>query len=288
MNIVALSLPDPHAAARGFALTETQLKTYLARIGVDGPVTIDREGLTRLHRAHLLTVTWEAIDCFMGWPVSLDPAAAHAKIVHGGRGGWCFEMNGLFGAALQALGFQVMRLAGCVDLPKLGSAAIGNHLTLRVDLERPYLAEVGVADALIDPVPMALGEIEQRGFAFRIDLAEAGWLRLHNHEQGIAGTIDLKPDYCDEAALQRSMEWLVHDVGSPFRNALAVFRHVEDGYFALQNDVLRRVTPGGAEKTVVSDADHLAELFDTVFALNVPQVPQIWDKVVDARQRSVA
>jgi N-hydroxyarylamine O-acetyltransferase len=87
-------------------LTTTQLQTYLERIGVEGPVTVDRQGLTRLHRAHLLNVTWEAIDCFMGWPTSLDPAAAHAKIVHGGRGGWCYEMNGLFGAALQALGFR--------------------------------------------------------------------------------------------------------------------------------------------------------------------------------------
>ena len=104
--------------------------------------------LTRLHRAHLLSITWEAIDCFMGWPTSVDPAAAHAKIVQGGRGGWCYEMNGLFGAALAALGFRVTRLAGCVDLPQLGGAAIGNHLTLRVDLDRPYLAEVGVADAL--------------------------------------------------------------------------------------------------------------------------------------------
>lgn len=269
-------------------LTTNQLQTYLERIGVEGPVTVDRKGLTRLHRAHLLNVTWEAIDCFMGWPTSLDPAAAHAKIVHGGRGGWCFEMNGLFGAALQALGFKVMRLAGCVDLPKLGNAAIGNHLTLRVDLDRPFLAEVGVADALIDPVPMALGAFEQRGFAFRIEPAESGWLRLQNHKLGVAETVDLKPDHCDEAALQRSMEWLQRDAASPFRNALAVFRHVEDGYYSLQNDVLRRVRASGAEDSFVRDAEHLAEVFETVFALRVPQVRYIWDKLVSMRPRTAA
>lgn len=276
------------ANSHPLTLTNTQLQTYLDRIGVDGPVTVDRRGLTRLHRAHLLNVTWEAIDCFMGWPTSLDPAAAHAKIVDGGRGGWCFEMNGLFGAALQALGFKVMRLAACVDLPKLGSAAIGNHLTLRVDLERPFLAEVGVADALFDPVPMALGAFEQRGFGFRIDLAESGWLRLQNHKFGVAKTVDLKPDYCDEAALQRSMEWLQRDAAAPFRNALAVFRHVEDGYYSLQNDVLRRVRASGVEESFVRDAGHLAEVFDTVFALRVPQVPSIWDKLVATRPRAAA
>lgn len=270
------------------ALTTTQLDTYLERIGVAGPVSIDRRGLVRLHRAHLLNVTWEAIDCFMDWPTSLDPAAAHAKIVHAGRGGWCFEMNGLFGAALQALGFKVTRLAACVNLPKLGHAAIGNHLTLRVDLDRPFLAEVGVADALIDPVPMALGAFEQRGFAFRIDLAESGWLRLHNHKLGVAETVDLKPDYCDEAALQRSMEWLQRDAASPFRNALSVFRHVEDGYNSLQNDILRRVRASGAEQSFVRDAEHLSEVFETVFALRVPQVPDIWDKLVAMRPRRSA
>ena len=53
-------------------------------------------------------------------------------------------------SALDALGFRVTRLCGGVDREKLGDVAIGNHLTLRVDLDhRSYLAEVGVADAII-------------------------------------------------------------------------------------------------------------------------------------------
>jgi arylamine N-acetyltransferase len=135
---------------------------------------------------------------------------------------------------------------------------------------------------------MALGAFEQRGFAFRIEPAEAGWLRLRNHKLGVAETVDLKPDHCDEAALQRSMEWLQRDAASPFRNALAVFRHVDDGYYSLQNDVLRRVRANGAEESFVRDAEHLAEVFETVFALRVPQVRYIWDKLVSMRPRTAA
>ncbi|MFD2143902.1 arylamine N-acetyltransferase [Ancylobacter oerskovii] len=51
----------------------------------------------------------------MGWPSSIAPASAFAKMVEGRRGGWCYEMNGLFGAALAALGFRVTRLCGGVD-----------------------------------------------------------------------------------------------------------------------------------------------------------------------------
>jgi len=265
--------------AERVALTDAQLDAYLARIGVDGGVSHDFAGLARLHRAHLTGITWEAIDAFMGWPNSVAPTAAYDKIVEGGRGGWCYEMNGLFGAALSALGFKVTRLCGCVDRPNLGDMAIGNHLTLRVDLDRPYLAEVGVADALIDPVPMTVGPIRQRGFEFAIEDAGDGWLRLRNHEFGTAPTVDFKPDHGDESALEAVQRFLMTDPGSPFTNALAVYRHVEDGYLSLQNDRLRHVTTAGVEARTIRGARELAIVLRETFELDVPHVDDIWAKV---------
>lgn len=261
-------------------LTPAQLAAYLARIGVDYPDTLDIHSLSRLHRAHLMNFTWEALDAFMGWPSSIEPASAFTKMVVGRRGGWCYEMNGLFGAALAALGFRVTRLCGCVDRPKQGDIAIGNHLTLRVDLDRPYLAEVGVADALIEPIPMFAGHISQRGFDFSLALAEGGWMRLHNHLHGVARTVDFKPDHSDEAALAATQAWLMRDPGSPFTNALAVFRHTEAGYVALQNDRLRHVTAAGVREEYITDADQLADIFETVFDLAIPRPAAVWERVV--------
>lgn len=263
----------------GMTLTATQLDAYLVRIGFERPSRLDIRGLSQLHRAHLMTFTWEALDAFMGWPSAITPAAAFAKMVGGRRGGWCYEMNGLFGAALAALGFRVTRLCGGVDREKLGDSAIGNHLTLRVDLDRPYLAEVGVADAIVEPVPLAAGPISQRGFDFSIMPADGGWLRFNNHARGIAKSFDFRPDHSDEAAMAATHGWLTQDPGSPFTNALAVLRHTTDGYVALQNDCLRRVTANSLSEQRITSADHLADTLETVFDLDIPQPGRVWERL---------
>ncbi|MFJ7356518.1 arylamine N-acetyltransferase family protein [Phyllobacterium sp. NPDC097923] len=263
----------------GMILTSGQLDAYLARIGVVRPASLDVASLSKLHRAHLLAFTWEALDAFMGWPSSIVPAAAFVKMVEGTRGGWCYEMNGLFGAALAALGFRVTRLCGGVNRETLGDNAIGNHLTLRVDLDRPYLAEVGLADAIVEPVPLAVGPISQRGFDFSIMPTNDGWLRFRNHARGMAHSFDFRPDHSDEAAIAATLGWLTQDPGSPFTNALAILRHTADGYVALKNDCLCRVTAEGVSEQRITSADHLADTFETIFSLDVPTPAKIWDKI---------
>lgn len=261
------------------ALTPEQLDAYLARLGLDRPARADLASLIMLQRAHLLTFTWEALDAYMGWPVSAAPQAAFAKMVEGRRGGWCYEMNGLFGAALAAIGYKVTRLCGGVNRAQLGEAAIGNHLTLRVDLDRPYLVEAGLADAVMRPVPLALGPFSQRGFDFSIKHADSGWLRFNNHAQGLAPSFDFRLDHSDEAMLEKAHAWLMQDAASPFRNALAVMRHTPDGYVTLQNDRLRRITPATVVEQRITGAAHLAETLETVFDLHVPDATSIWEKV---------
>ncbi|WP_448956071.1 arylamine N-acetyltransferase family protein [Labrys neptuniae] len=260
-------------------LTPGQLDAYLARIGVDRPISLDVGSLSRLHRAHLMAFTWEALDAFMGWPSAIPPAAAFAKMVEGRRGGWCYEMNGLFGAALAALGFRVTRLCGGVNRALLGDVAIGNHLTLRVDLDQPYLAEVGLADGIVEPVPLTAGPIRQRGFDFSLLPTADGWLRFHNHANGMAHSFDFRPDHSDEAAISATLGWLTQDPGSPFTNALAIMRHNADGYIALKNDCLRSVTADGASERTITSADDLADTLKTIFKLDIPQSGRVWEKV---------
>ncbi|WP_240535380.1 arylamine N-acetyltransferase family protein [Rhizobium freirei] len=260
-------------------LTSGQLDAYLARIGMDRRVSLDVDSLSRLHRAHLMAFTWEALDAFMGWPSSIAPAAAFAKMVEGKRGGWCYEMNGLFGAALTALGFHVTRLCGGVNREMIGDVAIGNHLTLRVDLDQPYLAEVGLADAIVEPVPLAVGPISQRGFDFSILQTDDGWLRFNNHANGLAHSFDFRPDHSDEAAIAATLGWLTRDPGSPFTNALAILRHTADGYVALKNDCLRSVTANSVSERRITSADHLADTLNATFNLDVPKSGQVWEKL---------
>ena len=73
--------------------------------------------------------------------------------------------------------------------------------------------------------------------------------------------------------------WLMQDPGSPFSNALAVLRHTADGYVALKNDNLRRVTAGSLSEQRITSADQLADIFETVFDLDVPRPGRVWERL---------
>lgn len=126
--------------------------SYLERIGYSGALTPNAETLASIHRAHLFTVPFENLD--IGWKrgIRIDQQASVRKIVEHCRGGFCYELNGAFAALLQALGFKVTLLSARIPS---GDGSYGpefDHLTLRVDLGEPWLADVGFGDCFIDPL----------------------------------------------------------------------------------------------------------------------------------------
>lgn len=261
------------------ALTPEQLDGYLARIGVARPAQADAVALGAIHRAHALGFTWEAIDCFMGWPMSIDPQATWSKVVARRRGGWCYELNGLLGAALAALGFSVTRLCGGVRRENAGDDMIGNHLTLRVDFaDGPWLAESGLGDALVDPIPLRVGSVSQRGYPFAIERADGDWWRFRNHPFAGGPSFDFRPDYVDEARLAQVHEWLRTTEHSPFINNLVVQRHFPDRIESVINRTRRTVTPAGVTERPIANANELAALFEDLFAIEVPHIDAVWEK----------
>ena len=130
---------------------------YLARIGCALPAKPVAETLRSLHRAHLLTVPFENLDIHMGRPILLDEAAFYRKVVNEHRGGFCYELNGLFAWLLRELGFQVTLLSAEVARKSCGYSAGFDHLTLRVDLEEPWLADVGFGECFLEPIPLTAG-----------------------------------------------------------------------------------------------------------------------------------
>ena len=128
------------------------LEAYLERIGLTGPIEPDLEGLERLQRAHLSTVPFENLDVHARRGVGTGDAVTVDKVVRKRRGGWCFELNGAFATLLTALGYEVERYAATVLYPPI--SPIPTHLTLRVELDRPYLVDVGFGDSFIRPLPL--------------------------------------------------------------------------------------------------------------------------------------
>ena len=126
--------------------------SYLARIGLSEAPRLDREGLAHLQRSHMATVPFENLDVVAGIEVRTDLSWSIQKVVERRRGGWCFELNGAFGALLSALGFQVIQL-GCAVLLD-GPNALVDHLALEVTLDQPYLVDVGFGESFISPLEL--------------------------------------------------------------------------------------------------------------------------------------
>lgn len=139
------------------------LSAYLARIGYSGPVEPKAEVLRALHRAHMLSVPFENLDISRGRKVVVDQEVCVRKIVEERRGGFCYEMNGAFAALLQAIGFQVTLLSARVARQDGSFGPEFDHLTLRVDLEQPWLADVGFGDSFIEPLRLLPGIAQKDG-----------------------------------------------------------------------------------------------------------------------------
>src|SRR6266705_2919273 len=130
---------------------------YLKRMGYAGPLKPNSNLLRDLHRAHLFAVPFENLDIAFGRKIICDEDAFLRKIIERHRGGFCYELNGAFAALLRSLGFQVSLLSARVPREDGSLSPEFDHLTLRVDLEEPWLADVGFGDCFLEPLRLRTG-----------------------------------------------------------------------------------------------------------------------------------
>ena len=263
------------------------LQAYLDRIGFTGTPRPDLATLRALHRGHALSISYENFDVQLERPVSIDPADAFEKIVRRGRGGWCYEMNGLLGAALEAVGFRVTRLAGGVHRGTFGDIMVGNHLVLLVDLDgEPWIADVGFGDGSRDPFPQKEKAFVSDGFDYRLERTDDGWWRLLNHEFGGAPHFDFRTEPADPALLAAKCQELQTSAQSTFvLNAIAQ-RHAPGEIRMLRGRVFRRLRPAGKEDHVIGSADELVALLSREFELDLPEAATLWPRMC-ARHEAV-
>jgi len=128
------------------ALSAEQLSAWLRRIGIDkAPETPTLPLLNALITGHLGHIPFENLDALLGRRVAIDVPAVFEKLVHQGRGGYCFELNTLFCAGLKALGYAVTPLAARVrwNVPETTPTGL-SHMLLRVEVaHESYIADVG-------------------------------------------------------------------------------------------------------------------------------------------------
>jgi N-hydroxyarylamine O-acetyltransferase len=108
----------------------------------------------------MLSVPFENLDIGLGSKIVCDSDAFIHKIVDRRRGGFCYELNGAFAVLLGELGFKVTLLSARVGRDDGTQGPEFDHLALRVDLDEPWLADVGFGDSFVEPLRMQT-QIEQ-------------------------------------------------------------------------------------------------------------------------------
>ena len=153
------------------------VEAYLRRIQYDGARDPSPATLRGLHRQHLFTVPFENLDIPLGTPIVLDPEYLFDKIVARKRGGFCYELNGLFHDLLAALGFQVQMLSARVGRADGSLSPEFDHMLLMVMLDDPWLADVGFGDSFVSPLLLQseATELVEGNSRFHVAWSNGAW-----------------------------------------------------------------------------------------------------------------
>ncbi len=160
------------------------IDAYLQRIGYHGSYAPTAQSLRDLQLAHLLAVPFENLSIHIGEPIVLEDDALFEKVVERRRGGFCYELNGLFAALLRSLGFSVTMLSARVADAGGGFTPDFDHMTLVVSLDENWLVDVGFGDTFREPLLIEdPNKQTQFGGAYRI-VSDGEYTILLDRKQG--------------------------------------------------------------------------------------------------------
>lgn len=246
----------------------------------------DYDVLARLQRAHVTAVPFETL-AITGDPhshregagVTLDVDATYEKVVEDERGGFCYELNGLFGTLLAELGYDVRRCAAMVVDDDGNPSPPANHLVHVVSLEDGrYVVDVGMGvPTMREPLPLDGSEVEdEAGVAWRAaesDRPEVDYAVEHREPGGEWAVRYIFADEPrDRSYFQATCDYLTSAPESPFTGDPVVSRATADGHLKLEPETLTRSV--GVETTEIEVApEEWYDRIDREFGLTYPPEP---------------
>ncbi|MCZ9351233.1 arylamine N-acetyltransferase [Streptomyces mutabilis] len=266
-----------------------QVDAYLRRLGAEYPAWPTLDALRELHLRHLRTVPFENLSVHLGEEIVLQEERLLDKVVGARRGGFCYELNGLFAALLTALGYEVTLLAARV-YGEGGALGIPyDHLALLVRTVDggDWLADVGFGAHSHGPLEFEeRGEQEDPGGTFRIveagpdeagvrgghDTARAADLDVLRDGQAVY-RVELRPRVLGDFV--SGAWWHSTSPRSHFLRSPVCSRLTEDGgRITLSGRRLTTTTPDGGreERELVTDEEVLAAYRDR-FGVHLDEVP---------------
>ncbi|WP_436514475.1 arylamine N-acetyltransferase family protein [Ekhidna sp. To15] len=141
--------------------TRIDVEAYLKRIGIAQEVP-SLTYLKALQKAHLISIPFENLDIHYRSKVILDYQKIFNKVVVRGRGGFCYELNGLFYHLLYHLGFDCYVISAQVRNDKTEQFGRPfDHMAILVNLnDHQWLVDVGFGDGPVSPLKISIGEVQ--------------------------------------------------------------------------------------------------------------------------------
>ena len=260
------------------------LDAYLDRIGYAGPRAPTLETLRAITRLHATTIPFENLSVLVEGPPDLELPALEAKLVDAGRGGYCYEQNGLLAAALVALGFGVQGLSARVrhGVPP-DVVTPRSHRLMRVETpEGTAFADVGFGGLTLTAPVMLRWQEEQDTLHERVRLVPAeddfllqalvgeAWTDVYRFDLAV----HLPPDYVQQ-------NW--HTATRPnglFGNNLIAAMPMPEGRYALFNRTLTwRSLAGEKVRTEVRSKAELREVLGELFSIeaSAAELDRAWE-----------
>ncbi|MGB3126159.1 MAG: arylamine N-acetyltransferase [Pseudomonas sp.] len=256
----------------------THLQVYLQRLGYDSPPPPTLQTLQELQLRHVCTFAFESLSTLLHAPVPIDLPSVEQKVLVDGRGGYCFELNSLFLALLQTLGFDARGLTGWVVMGGPPDARTGRtHRLSLVTLDGVrYITDVGFG-GMVPSSPLQLDTEATQATAhepYRLTFNDGTytlWAQVGEEWRGLY-VFDLQP----QAAIDYEIgNWYVSThPASPFVGQLKAAllapgkRHtLNNAHYAIH--YLDRPS----EKRALESADELAGLLSDTLGIRLPEHP---------------
>ena len=263
-----------------------KLQQYLDRINYSGSLEPNLETLIGLHRAHLQTIPYENLSIHFGRILELNLERIFERLVPERRGGWCYEMNGLFAWVLREIGFDVRLVSTQVTRDDGSLMAPGDHVALIVEFksgpEKNWLTDVGWGNGFLDPLPLEVGTQTQGFLEYRLESVGEVW-RFHNQQYGADGfSFTLEPHSLESRRLEEFQErctWLQTSLESGFVRVTVCQLFTPDGINTLRGAVLTKIRSSGKLEHTISSLEEYEQVLCNDFKLEVPNLHKLWKKV---------
>lgn len=244
---------------------------YMERIRYRGPVACTAEVLASLQEHHIHAVPYENLDIVNGVPVSLERKHLYDKIVTRRRGGFCFELNALFGWLLEELGFQVTHYFARFWRDEPNPPPMRRHHILRVEAEgQSFLCDVGVG-GIVPVRPLALVEGAQQlqgSECYRLNRDPFyGWIlheRKHENWSRIYSFTE-EPQLPQDYAM--ASYWCEHAPESIFTKSAMLFIRTPEGRKTVAGEEFRFFTASGVETFVPASKEEYEQALTKHFGI---------------------